>query len=474
MPKILQKMRVPSRYRGPVLVITVFISAILLVAVNYVTIKSTSSVRAYIHGESHYSKGQKDAMQHLMLYLVEHEEKHYETFKKYINIPVGDSLARVAMVNKADMDVVEQGFLQGQNHPDDLKDLIWLYDNFGGLWFFREPIEIWEAGDRRIGKIIQLGEELHAEIEKGDLSRSERSRFMNELTTVSGELTLLERAFSDKMGKLSRSIARILFVFNTIIILIILGVAVLLVTATFTALQESRRELKSINRGLIESNKQLDSFIYASSHDLKSPISNLEGLLRIFSIRAEIKDPQQQLLLDKMKSSIDNLKQTIGNIENLIRIDRSSNEDVIENNFEQALNHILEQNEMSFLIDHNEIRTDFKVKKITYSKLALKSIMYNMVSNAVKYQSPRRKLQLSISTYYVGKKRICLEFTDNGMGIDLNKHGKQIFSMFKRFHTHETGSGLGLYAVKQVLEKNGGEIQVESEVDKGTTFRIIF
>src|SRR5690606_5671462 len=240
--------------------------------------------------------------------------------------------------------------------------------------------------------------------------------------------------------------------------------------ATFTALQESRRELKTINLGLIETNKQLDSFIYASSHDLKSPISNLEGLLRIFSIRAEIKDPDQKLLLDKMKLSIDHLKETINNIENLIRIDRSSEDDVTENDFEQALNHILEQNEMSFLTDHNEIRTDFKVKKITYSKLALKSIMYNMVSNAVKYQSPKRKLQLSVSTYYTAKKRICMEFSDNGLGIDLEKHSKQLFSMFKRFHAHESGSGLGLYSVKQVLEKNGGEIQVESEVDKGTTF----
>lgn len=473
MPEFLQKMRVPSRYRGAVLILVVMIASILLGSLNYLNNKTTAAIRAYLHGESHYSKGQKDATHNLLLYVVREEALYYEQFKEDILIPIGDSIARVGLLNNADEELIRQGFLQGNNHPDNVDQLIWLFKNFQDHSLLKKPIEIWKDGDREIGNLMILAEQIHADVQSGHLTEHDRNRYLDQIGEFNEEFTRYQRTFSEKLRAGAKKITSLFILVNTALIVIIMGIVALLIHATIRALQISRKELKAKNRGLVETNKKLDSFIYASSHDLKSPISNLEGLLQIFTIRNEVKDPEQLSLLDKMKTSVDKLKLTIANIENLIRLDRESTTDVVENDFQELLDQILEENEMSFLTEPSEITTDFQVKSIPYSKLALKSVMYNLVSNAIKYQSPKRKLHLKLSTY-TQDGRVVLEVADNGLGIDMERHGDKLFVMFKRFHQHNTGSGLGLYAVKQMVEKNGGKITVESEVDKGTTFYIVF
>lgn len=473
MPEFLQKMKIPTRYRGVVVFSTLFIAAILLIAVNYLTIQIKSSIRAFIQAESHYSRGQKDAATYLMLYLSDQEDEYYDLFLQHLSVPLGDGRAINALIERQSQDLIYEGFIQGRNHPDDIEKMIWLHKRFRNVTFIKEAFEHWKRANVLIDEMQILGDQIHSDVQSGALFPSDIRKHTDHISDLSNRLTQKETAFSESLGAAARGITNWLTGINTAIIVIIMGMTALIIRATFGALQESRIELKKINDGLMRSNQQLDSFIYASSHDLKSPLNNLEGLLKIFMIRSPIEDPEQIAVLGKMQESIDRLKETIANIEDLIRVDRLSQDDVAVVHFEELLNQIINENEMSFITDHSEISTTFEVQKIRYSKLALKSILYNLVSNAIKYQSPHRKLQLRLSTYKKNN-HTYLEVSDNGLGIDLEKHGDKIFSMFKRFHQHNTGSGLGLYAVKQVVEKEGGTISVESKVDEGTTFTIKF
>jgi signal transduction histidine kinase len=95
------------------------------------------------------------------------------------------------------------------------------------------------------------------------------------------------------------------------------------------------------------------------------------------------------------------------------------------------------------------------------------------VSNAIKYRSDKRELVINFASHITYDFHM-LSISDNGLGVDLEKHGHKIFGLFKRAHDHVEGSGFGLYMVKNVLEKAGGRISLESTVDEGSTFNLFF
>jgi signal transduction histidine kinase len=101
------------------------------------------------------------------------------------------------------------------------------------------------------------------------------------------------------------------------------------------------------------------------------------------------------------------------------------------------------------------------------------SILYNLISNSIKYRHPDRQPLIQIRTS-IERDFVKLTVTDNGLGIDLKKHRNNIFNLYKRFHLHMEGKGLGLYLVKTQMMALGGKIDVESEPEEGTTFQVYF
>jgi signal transduction histidine kinase len=118
------------------------------------------------------------------------------------------------------------------------------------------------------------------------------------------------------------------------------------------------------------------------------------------------------------------------------------------------------------------INTDFEVPSIEFQRKNLRSIMYNLLSNAVKYRATDRVNRIDIRTYK-DSNTIVLEVKDNGLGISQNQQEK-LFQMFKRFHPHVEGTGIGLYIIKRIVENHGGTITVSSTEEQGTTFTIFF
>jgi signal transduction histidine kinase len=108
-----------------------------------------------------------------------------------------------------------------------------------------------------------------------------------------------------------------------------------------------------------------------------------------------------------------------------------------------------------------------------YSVQDLRSILNNLITNAIIYRSSDRHPAITVRTER-SFKGPCLIVKDNGRGIDLTAHGDKLFMRYQRFHNDVEGTGVGLWLIKEIIEKNGGQIFVESVVGQGTTFKVFF
>jgi signal transduction histidine kinase len=224
---------------------------------------------------------------------------------------------------------------------------------------------------------------------------------------------------------------------------------------------------------LRRTNTDLDNFVYTASHDLRSPIANLEGLTNdmMYNIYERLA-PDEQYLLKLLGESINKLKRTIVDLTNITRVHKEVNQSEMELSFADVFADV--KSDIGSLITETKacIKTDFAIPNLTYARKNLRSILYNLVSNAIKYRNPEKELQINVSTTLEGE-YIKLTVTDNGLGIRADQQHK-LFSMFRRVHTHVEGSGIGLYIVKRIVENNGGYIEVESEDGKGSAFKVYF
>jgi len=236
-------------------------------------------------------------------------------------------------------------------------------------------------------------------------------------------------------------------------------------------------ELNHKNRILTKVNNDLDAFVYTASHDLRSPISNIEGLLEVLSntvVEENLNREEINQIIGLMKSSLKSFTVTIKDLTTFVEADNDSNAERSEEinifevvaNVKQDLNNLIATSHAKIeVICENNLSLNF-------SKKNLKSILYNLLSNAIKYRSPERTPEVFVKLdKFDGKTHLSVR--DNGLGIPLDKQDK-VFTIFKRFHSHVEGSGLGLYIVKRIIDNCKGQIQVNSTLNQGTTFTIIF
>ncbi|GIZ09842.1 PAS domain-containing protein [Flavobacterium sp. UMI-01] len=240
-----------------------------------------------------------------------------------------------------------------------------------------------------------------------------------------------------------------------------------------TAEKRQEKEREQLILELTRNNKDLKQFSYITSHNLRAPISNLMGLLALIE-DITIDDIELKEILHGFNKSTHLLNETINDLTKVMIIkDNSSTlketvslKDIFENVF----------NQLSFQFDlHRPIlKIDFdKVPTIIANKSYIESILLNLLSNALKYKSDKRNLKISITADQTDN-LVTLKFKDNGIGIDLNRNKDKIFGLYQRFHDYPDSKGLGLYLVKSQIDAMDGTIEVDSEVDKGTTFTLTF
>lgn len=236
-------------------------------------------------------------------------------------------------------------------------------------------------------------------------------------------------------------------------------------------IEKQLQELAQTNESLKRVNADLDAFVYTASHDLRAPISNIEGLIKLLEERVDISLPKVASIFSMIKISIDRFQDTIKDLTDvaLIQKNQEADEAIID------IKAIIE--EVKSLIGGMIVSSEAKIiveaescRQIRFSRTNFKSIIYNLLTNAIKYRSPERSPIIRICTKKT-EKDIILSVEDNGLGIADDKRDK-IFTMFQRLHTHIEGTGIGLFIVKRIIDNSGGRVDVESTPGLGTTFKI--
>jgi len=230
-------------------------------------------------------------------------------------------------------------------------------------------------------------------------------------------------------------------------------------------------ELRSINQELIQQNNQLEQFAFIAAHNLRAPLARILGLANILEISLEEKDKNNAIA--KIVSSSHDLDRVIRDLSIILEIKKYIG-NLVEVSLPDAFNHALQTLEKVTEQTHAKIIGDFrKASLVKAIPPYVESIFYNLISNAIKYSDPDRTPEIVISTM-LEENYVCLLIKDNGLGIDLSKHQQSVFGLYKRFHLHMEGKGLGLYMVKTQIIAMGGKIEISSELNKGTVFRVYF
>jgi hypothetical protein len=154
------------------------------------------------------------------------------------------------------------------------------------------------------------------------------------------------------------------------------------------------------------------------------------------------------------------------------RINKASTEDVAYIPVAEVLGQVLLDLQPQLEEVGAQVAVEVDGESVQFSRKSLKSILYNLLSNAAKYRSPDRQLRVKVASQ-VQEDYLMLVVEDNELGIDMRQEEK-IFALFKRLHTHVEGTGIGLYMVKKMLENAGGKIKVESQVGVGSAFKVYF
>lgn len=442
------------------LIITI-VSATLLILINYFTLRINSAIRAYVNGESQYSKGQKDATRNLIMYLNTEDEGYWSEFERELNAPIGDSLARIEMDLDNDHELIKNYLLKGRNKEEDTDEMIWLFVNFKNVSFMREAILLWKNADRLIGELHHLAKNSRAKLTSGNLTAEDKFQIIKNINALTEELTVLEGAFSESLGDTARKTNTALFYVNIIMTLLIIG------SASAYAFVMIRR-VNEKNKDLLVINHELDRFLYSASHDLRAPISSLKGLIEIARLE---KDPEQVLqYLSLMNKTLNNQDQFIKEIIDFSR-NKKTQIEATHVSLAKIINQSIEQHRYMPNADSIKIESEIKLDVIKSDPLRLEIILNNIISNAIKY-SDLNKLERFIKIKTLKSNDHCLiDITDNGMGID-KTHLPKIFDMFFVTDYNQKGSGLGLYITKETVGKLNGIIKAESEWGVGTKFII--
>ncbi|MCH8553655.1 MAG: PAS domain S-box protein [Schleiferiaceae bacterium] len=221
-----------------------------------------------------------------------------------------------------------------------------------------------------------------------------------------------------------------------------------------------------------EQNKRLKNFTHIVSHNLRTHTANMQGVFTLMNM--EKPTILQDEYVSMVKQSADNLNQTLRHLNEVLDITKnleSKFEDTsIRKSIDMAINTVnqLAKDQKVTIIDNTK---DCEIENIKAIPAYLDSIVLNFITNSIKFKDPSKEAFVKISCE-IDEQNIYLVFEDNGLGIDLNKHGHKLFGMYKTFHNHKESTGLGLFITKNQIEAMSGSIQVESVPGEGSTFTV--
>lgn len=236
-------------------------------------------------------------------------------------------------------------------------------------------------------------------------------------------------------------------------------------------IEKRTQELQHTNRELVLHNNQLEQFAFIAAHNLRAPLARILGLANVVDLSRTEED--KDIALKKLVTSTQDLDHVIRDLNLILNIQKHTS-NLVSVDLSQAFVRVKKMLEREIDETDATVIKDFSAAERVYAVAPyVESILYNLLSNAIKYREPSRPPIINLTTS-VEPDFVCLTVSDNGLGINLSKYKQNMFTLYKRFHTHMEGKGLGLYLVKTQIMALGGKIEVESELNQGTTFKVYF
>ena len=236
-------------------------------------------------------------------------------------------------------------------------------------------------------------------------------------------------------------------------------------TYKMATLQESETQKEALQKA----NNQLDKFVYSVSHDLRAPLASMTGIIDI-----TLNKTKEELVIKHLDMLKKNIKKLDGFVLDILDYSRNSRTEIKkeEIDFKEILNEITNNLKYMSHVREVEIKLSINQKsKFVTDPTRLSIILNNLISNAIRYQNIETNVPFVHVEIISSEEDAYIKIADNGIGISKENHEK-IFDMFYRVTNNSVGSGLGLYIVKETIDKLEGQIDVESELNKGTTFNI--
>ncbi len=214
--------------------------------------------------------------------------------------------------------------------------------------------------------------------------------------------------------------------------------------------------------------KQLEEFCHIISHNLRAPLANL---LLLSDMVQDSPDMDEKLtLMGKQKPVIDFLHEIFEELVDAtqIKLNHQIKKDLVV--LEECLDRSLQLLQGEIMLSEASIDYDFsEIPSVYFPRIYLESVIFNLLSNAIKYRAPERPPRVRFRSYlYEGW--VCIEVSDNGLGIDMKRYGDKLFKLRKTFHDHPNAKGLGLFMSKTQIEALGGTILAQSQPGEGSTF----
>lgn len=459
-----------------------------LIFVNYYTIRILSSTRAYVNGESQYSKGQKEASLHLTMYLCTKNESHWNSFNKEIKIPLGDQTARIAMTKGLDENIAKNGFRNGKNKEEDLTDLIWIFNNFQPIPFVKKAVTEWKQGDSLVNILHSTGMEIHKKIRSGNLDEKTKLDCLSKVATISSKLSINEEKFSNTFGEGSHQIKNYLIILNIFLILVIISCITTYYFMTLkkimnytSALNKNKEKLYEIIEDLEKTQTQLSTeivqhkkLIGTISHDIKSPLKFLTMTSKY--IYAESENCDDAKFKRSTKAAYLSTLQLYNFTDSLLTYSKIFFEDKNSEKPFYNLKELVQSkcslfNEIAIASNNQLINEIDKDIVINTNSEVMSVILHNLIDNAIKNTENGM-----IKAYnYSLNNKLYLVIEDNGKGF--NKEDLAYYNKLSNEQSSEklilTKNKMGLHMVMELVNMVNGDLKIASEEGKGAKIEII-
>jgi signal transduction histidine kinase len=238
-----------------------------------------------------------------------------------------------------------------------------------------------------------------------------------------------------------------------------------------TSHKVAQMKMKAMSDLLQSKNDELSQFAYIISHNLREPIAKILGLASICDTQTD----DSKFIVGKITDEANRLDSVVKDLNVIVSVRNVEKEKRESLSFDHEFSLVSQVLKREIQDSKAMIETDFEqLNEIFTVKSYLYSVLYNLLSNSIKYRDLTKPLSIRMRTYTIGQ-YACLSVKDNGLGIDLNKNREKIFGMYKRFHSENIpGKGVGLHFIKSYAEALGGKVEIDSQIHEGTELKVYF